>query len=87
MIAPGALVGEMSFVDGAVHTVGLRALCDCRVLSLRRKDFENMHWKLTPFASRKGTVDTESFKQLERLRELNRVLKVHVVVSGTVDEQ
>jgi hypothetical protein len=30
--------------------------------SEKRKDFENMHWKLTPFASRKGTVDTDSFK-------------------------
>ena len=30
--------------------------------SEKRKDFENMHWKLTPFASRKGTFDTDSFK-------------------------
>jgi CRP-like cAMP-binding protein len=34
ILRPGALVGEMSFIDGAVHTVGLRALSDCRVLSL-----------------------------------------------------
>ncbi len=43
ILRPGALAGEMSFVDGAVHTVGLRALTDCRVLSLRRKDFEEIH--------------------------------------------
>ena len=42
ILRPGALVGEMSFVDGAVHTVGLRALCDSHVLSLRRKDFEGI---------------------------------------------
>jgi CRP-like cAMP-binding protein len=42
ILRPGALVGEMSFIDGAVHTVGLRALSDCRVLSLRRKDFEGI---------------------------------------------
>ena len=42
ILRPGALVGEMSFIDGAVHTVGLRALCDSRVLSLRRKDFEGI---------------------------------------------
>ena len=36
----GDLAGELSFVDGAIHTVGLRALCDSRVLSLTRKDFE-----------------------------------------------
>ena len=42
ILRPGALAGEMSFVDGAVHTVGLRALTDCRVLSLRRKDFEEV---------------------------------------------
>ena len=40
ILRPGALVGELSFVDGAQHTVGLRALCDCRVLRLKRKDFE-----------------------------------------------
>jgi CRP/FNR family cyclic AMP-dependent transcriptional regulator len=42
ILRPGALVGEMSFIDGAVHTVGLRALCDSRLLSLRRKDFEGI---------------------------------------------
>jgi len=25
-----------------MHTVGLRALCDCRVLSLQREDFEKI---------------------------------------------
>jgi CRP-like cAMP-binding protein len=38
----GDLAGELSFVDGAIHTVGLRALCDSRVLSLTRKDFESV---------------------------------------------
>ena len=42
ILRPGALAGEMSFVDGAVHTVGLRVLNDSRVLSLRRKDFEEI---------------------------------------------
>jgi CRP-like cAMP-binding protein len=42
ILRPGALAGEMSFVDGAVHTVGLRALSDCRVLSLRRHEFEDI---------------------------------------------
>ena len=40
ILRPGALAGELSFIDGAQHTVGLRALCDCRVLRLKRKDFE-----------------------------------------------
>ena len=30
ILRPGSLAGEMSFVDGAVHTVGLRALSDSR---------------------------------------------------------
>jgi len=42
ILRPGALAGELSFIDGAVHTVGLRALCDCRVLSLKREDFEGI---------------------------------------------
>ena len=30
----------MSFVDGTEHSVGLRALNECRVVSLQRPDFE-----------------------------------------------
>lgn len=42
ILKDGDLAGELSFVDGATHTVGLRALCDCLVLSLQRSDFENL---------------------------------------------
>jgi len=38
----GSLVGELSFIDGEIHTVGLRALCRSQVLSLARKDFEGV---------------------------------------------
>ena len=34
--------GELSFVDGTPHTVGLRALCDTHVLTLSREDFEGI---------------------------------------------
>ena len=40
VLREGALAGEMSFVDGEAHTVGLRALCPGKVLSLRREAFE-----------------------------------------------
>jgi CRP/FNR family cyclic AMP-dependent transcriptional regulator len=30
------------FIDGSVHTVGLRALCDCTVISLTRENFEGV---------------------------------------------
>ena len=36
------LAGELSFIDGAPHTVGLRALCDSRVFSLQRDAFEGL---------------------------------------------
>ena len=36
------LAGELSFIDGNVHTVGLRALCDSKVISLARKGFEGI---------------------------------------------
>jgi len=42
ILRDGALAGELSFVDGAMHTVGLRALCDSHVLSLKREDFEKI---------------------------------------------
>ena len=42
ILRDGDLAGEFSFIDGELHTVGLRALCDCRVLSLKREDFEGI---------------------------------------------
>jgi CRP-like cAMP-binding protein len=38
----GDLAGEMSFIDGESHTVGLRALSDSHVLSLQRSEFEGI---------------------------------------------
>ena len=40
IVREGGLAGELSFIDGAVHTVGLRALSDGSVLSLPRASFE-----------------------------------------------
>ena len=42
VLRDGELAGELSFIDGAPHTVGLRALCDTRVLTLKREDFEGV---------------------------------------------
>ncbi|MEJ2129972.1 MAG: cyclic nucleotide-binding domain-containing protein [Woeseiaceae bacterium] len=42
VLRDGDLAGEMSFVDGEAHTVGLRALCDSHVMSLKRDDFEKV---------------------------------------------
>jgi len=42
ILREGEMTGEMSFVDGAPHSVGLRALTDARVLCLRREDFEGI---------------------------------------------
>ena len=42
IIREGDLAGELSFIDGETHTVGLRALTDCLVLSLKREDFNDL---------------------------------------------
>ncbi len=42
VLREGDLAGELSFIDGQQHTVGLRALCDTQVLSLKRDSFENI---------------------------------------------
>lgn len=42
VLRDGDLAGELSFIDGHEHTVGLRALCACHILSLKREDFENV---------------------------------------------
>jgi len=42
IIREGHLAGELSFIDGNVHTVGLRALSDSKIMSLARDDFETI---------------------------------------------
>ena len=42
VLREGELAGELSFVDGTPHTVGLRALCDTHILTLRREAFEGI---------------------------------------------
>ena len=42
VLRDGELAGELSFIDGEPHTVALRALCDCLILSLTRKEFERI---------------------------------------------
>jgi CRP-like cAMP-binding protein len=42
ILREGDVAGELSFIDGELHTVGLRALCDSHVLSLKREDFESV---------------------------------------------
>lgn len=42
VLRDGELAGELSFIDGALHTVGLRALCETHVLSLSREAFEGI---------------------------------------------
>jgi CRP-like cAMP-binding protein len=42
ILREGELAGELSFIDGTPHTVGLRALCDTHVISLRREAFESI---------------------------------------------
>jgi CRP-like cAMP-binding protein len=42
VLKEGDLAGELSFIDGHEHTVGLKALGDGQVLSLGRSDFEGI---------------------------------------------
>ena len=42
IIREGDLAGELSFLDGDVHTVGLRAIGNCRVISLKKENFEKI---------------------------------------------
>ena len=42
VLRDGELAGELSFIDGSPHTVGLRALCETHVLSLGRESFEGI---------------------------------------------
>jgi len=42
IIREGDLAGELSFLDGDVHTVGLRAIGDSRVIRLDKTKFEKV---------------------------------------------
>lgn len=42
VLREGDIAGGLSFIDGTAHSVSLRALCDSRVASLRREDFERL---------------------------------------------
>ena len=42
ILREGDLAGELSFIDGHEHTVGLRALTHSQILSLEREKFENI---------------------------------------------
>ena len=42
ILREGDLAGELSFIDGHEHTVGLRALSHSQILSLGREDFETI---------------------------------------------
>ncbi len=42
ILKEGDLAGELSFIDGHEHTVGLRSLSQTHVLSLKREDFEKV---------------------------------------------
>lgn len=42
VLRKGDLAGELSFIDGHEHTVGLRALEDCEALILYREGFEKI---------------------------------------------
>ena len=42
IVREGQLAGELSFIDGNPHTVGLRALSGSIVLSLTRENFESI---------------------------------------------
>lgn len=42
ILREGDLAGELSFIDGEAHTVGLRALCDAHIVTLTRDNFEKI---------------------------------------------
>ena len=42
IVREGDLAGELSFLDGEAHTVGLRAMGDTKVISLKKENFEKI---------------------------------------------
>lgn len=83
VLRDGDLAGELSFIDGEPHTVGLRALADSHVLSLKRDDFEQIleqHPRLTYLVMR--AVTRSAHKIVHRMNhqfiELNNyIFKQH----------
>lgn len=42
ILREGDMAGELGFIDGLEHSAALRAMGDCEVFSLERKDFESL---------------------------------------------
>ena len=40
VLQPGGMAGELGFIDGMPHSAGLRAITDCEVFSIHRKEFD-----------------------------------------------
>ena len=40
VLQPGDMAGELGFVDGMPHSAGLRAITDCEVFNIHRKEFD-----------------------------------------------
>jgi len=40
VLKPGDLAGELGFIDGMPHSAGLRAINDCEIFSIHRKEFD-----------------------------------------------
>ncbi|MCB1751148.1 MAG: cyclic nucleotide-binding domain-containing protein [Gammaproteobacteria bacterium] len=42
VLQPGDLAGELGFIDGQPHSAGLRAITDCEVFNIHRKEFDTL---------------------------------------------
>lgn len=42
VLQPGDMAGELGFIDGMPHSAGLRAVTDCEVFNIHRKEFDRL---------------------------------------------
>ena len=84
-LGPGALIGEMSLIDGKPRSATIRAIGDCTLLEVKKEEFESLYRANSPFALR--FTERIAIDLSMRLRSADeRFLEIFSRTGETMDE-
>ena len=84
-LGPGALLGEMSLIDGKPRSATIQAIGDCTLLEVKKEEFESLYKANSPFALR--FTERIAIDLSMRLRSADeRFLDIFSRTGETIDE-
>tara|TARA_B100000683_G_scaffold265848_1_gene297353 strand:- start:3249 stop:4490 length:1242 start_codon:yes stop_codon:yes gene_type:complete len=84
-LGPGALIGEMSLIDGKPRSATIRAIGGCTLLEVKKEEFESLYRANSPFALR--FTERIAIDLSMRLRSADeRFLEIFSRTGETMDE-